>query len=125
MTGVLRCAVVTALCWVAYGADAADVESGRAVFQVCAACHPSKPGELSIGPTLYGVVGRASGSVTGFDYSAAMKASNRTWTLQALDQYLSDPAAVIPNNKMAYAGVKDPQDRADLIAYLATLGNTP
>lgn len=111
------------MAWLPFLTLAADVESGRAVFQVCSACHSTKPDQTSIGPSLFGVVGRPSGSVPGFDYSPAMKAAHKTWSPKALSQYLADPAAVVPGNKMAYAGVKDPEDRADLIAYLKTLNN--
>lgn len=105
-------------------AAAADVESGRAVFQVCQACHSSKPGETGIGPTLAGIVGRRAGSLPGYDYSAAMKAAGAKgliWDRKTLGGYLTNPSSYLPGIKMTLAGLPDPQDREDLIAYLGTL----
>jgi cytochrome c len=103
---------------------AADVESGKAVSLLCQACHSLKPGEKHIGPTLYGVLGRRSGSVPEFEYSPAMKSAGKTWNRKTLDAFLKGPATFIPGTKMPLAGVPDATDRADLIAYLSQLGKS-
>ncbi|HTK80316.1 MAG TPA: cytochrome c family protein [Rhizomicrobium sp.] len=102
--------------------DAADVSNGKAMFSRCAACHNAvKGGPNMIGPNLHGVVGRKAGTKSGFSYSLAMKNSGITWTNQKLDAYIAHPAQVVPANRMAFAGISDPKQRADLIAYLGTL----
>lgn len=103
-------------------AQAADLADGEAVFRSqCGICHSPKPDRNMIGPTLFGVVGRTTGSVTGYAYSVSNKNSNVTWTPEVLDKYLESPKVVIPGTKMPYAGLKDPVKRADLIGYLETL----
>ena len=103
-------------------ASAADPDAGKAVFRSqCAICHAIQPGRNMIGPSLFGVVGRKTGSEAGYSYSVANKNANITWTPQTLDKYLQSPRTVIPGTKMPYAGLNDPTKRADLIAYLATL----
>jgi cytochrome c len=101
---------------------AGDAGAGKAVFQsTCSICHSVQPGQNKIGPTLFGVVGRKTGSVTGYSYSPANQAANMTWDNATLDKYLEAPRATIPGTKMTFAGVKDAGKRADLIAYLDTL----
>jgi cytochrome c len=101
---------------------AGDPTAGKAVFQSnCVVCHANRAGDNKIGPTLFGVVGRKTGSVPEYTYSPANIGANITWTDAELDAYLAAPRAVIPGTKMAYAGVKDATKRADLIAYLDTL----
>lgn len=102
--------------------DPAQVNQGKTFFNdVCSACHTNKPNQNRIGPSLFGVVGRHAGSAPGFDYSAAMKGAQVTWNPETLDRYLADPKAVVPGNKMPYAGVKNEERRKDLISYLSTL----
>ena len=96
-----------------------DATKGETVFVQCKTCHD--PVQNKIGPHLDGVVGRHSGSVADFSYSTANKNSGITWTPEKLFQYLEKPQRVVPGTKMAFAGVSDPQKRADLIAYLGTL----
>jgi cytochrome c len=101
---------------------AGDPAAGRAVFSSsCGICHTVKPGDNKIGPTLFGVVGRKTGTVPDYTYSSANLTANIIWTDAELDKYLAAPRATIPGTKMAYAGVKDATKRADLIAYLDTL----
>ncbi|HUN51491.1 MAG TPA: cytochrome c family protein, partial [Candidatus Sulfotelmatobacter sp.] len=91
----------------------------------CAICHSSEEGVNKLGPSLHAVVGRASGSIADYPYSDAMKAANRVWDAQTLDIYLTDPRALVPGIKMTFPGLKDPSDRANVIAYLRTLSDNP
>jgi cytochrome c len=100
---------------------AGDVEAGKVVFKKCAVCHSAEQGKNKIGPSLWGVVGRPSASVEGFNYSPAMKAANKTWDDPTLHQYLEAPSKMVPGTKMAFPGLKEEKDRDDVIAYLATL----
>ena len=103
-------------------AKAADAKAGQEIFSRCAACHTvQKGGANGLGPNLFGVVGRKAGSRPDFSYSAAMKNAGFTWTPQKLDAYIAHPAEVVPGNRMAFAGIPDAKQRADLIAYLGTL----
>lgn len=102
-------------------ASAQDAEAGKKVFAKCAPCHAVGAGAKNkVGPELNGLVGRASGSVEGFNYSPAMKGAGITWDETSLDEYLADPKKKVPGNKMLFAGVKDEVERGDLIAYLAS-----
>ncbi|WP_037502384.1 c-type cytochrome [Sphingomonas jaspsi] len=99
-----------------------DAAHGKVIFTQCQACHAIEEGVNKIGPSLAGVVGRHSGSVAGYAYSAANKNSGITWTPEKLYQYLENPQRVVPGTKMAFAGLSKGQDRADVIAYLKTGG---
>ncbi len=120
-TAVLGVASITA------GAVVADVPAGDATrgaeaFLVCSACHAVDPGGAAlIGPNLRGVVGRPVASAPGFDYSPELAAIGGTWTPAEIDRFLSDPAAFAPGTRMGFVGVADARERADLVAYLATL----
>jgi cytochrome c len=99
----------------------ADVAKGQAVFaQQCAACHTvTNGGGDGVGPNLYGIVGSKSFSHAGFDYSDAVKPkAGQLWTGDLLSSWLEDPAAFAPGTHMGYSGLKNPQTRADVIAYL-------
>lgn len=102
----------------AYASLHGDPAAGKVAFTACKTCHVVAPGQNRIGPSLYGVVGRTSGSVPGFQYSAANKNSHIVWTEPVLYQYLLAPQAYVPGTKMTYPGLKDAQKRADVIAYL-------
>ena len=101
-------------------APAATAEvSGEKSFAKCTACHKVEKGAPNgIGPNLHGIVGKAVASVEGFAYSPAMAAKGGNWDEAALDAYIENPRKVVPGTKMSFAGLKDPQDRADIIAYL-------
>ena len=92
-----------------------------AAFGQCAACHSVEPGMNGVGPSLAGVVGRKAGSVSGFAYSEANKASGLTWDEKTLDTYLTNPMKMVPGTKMTFAGLPDPAQRKAVIEYLKTL----
>ena len=104
-------------------ADPGNAEAGEEVFKKCRACHKVGPEATNaVGPSLTGIVGRKVGTVKDYAYSDANQAFGATgavWTEDELFKYLENPLAYMPKTKMAFAGVKDEQDRRDLIAYLA------
>jgi cytochrome c len=101
---------------------AQDADNGAEVFKRCRACHDVGPtAKNKVGPVLNGIVGRKAGTIDGFNYSDANKkagAEGWVWTEEKMMEYLLNPRAAMPGNKMAYAGLKDEQDRKDLVAYL-------
>ena len=103
-------------------ARAQNADTGQSVFkQACGICHDVAAGRNRIGPSLFGVVGRAAGGVPNFHYSDGNKNSGMTWDTATLDRYLVNPRGTVPGTTMSYGGLKDDQKRHDLIAYLATL----
>ncbi|HEY6642678.1 c-type cytochrome [Povalibacter sp.] len=112
--------MAAALGGVALRAADSSGNAGQEAFAQCAACH-STDGSNGVGPSLKGIVGRASGGAPGFAYSNAMKHARLTWTAATLDKYIANPQAVVPGNVMPYAGMSDPGQRSALIAYLSTL----
>ncbi len=101
---------------------AGDATKGADVYKRCAICHNAENGGGNrIGPNLFGVVGRPAGSVAGYSYSTAMKGSGITWTNEALAEYVTNPKKKVPGDKMSFPGLSDPNQVADLIAYLDTL----
>ncbi|MFN3862787.1 MAG: c-type cytochrome [Erythrobacter sp.] len=101
-----------------YASFTTDPAAGEKVFALCRSCHVLDEGVNRVGPSLHKVVGRKSGSVPGFAYSDANKNSGVTWTTDVLFKYLEDPKGFMPGTKMAFPGIKDAQDRANLVAYL-------
>jgi cytochrome c len=95
-----------------------SAEAGEKVFKQCMACHSVKAGENKLGPSLHGIIGRPAGQVAGYKYSTANQKSAKTWDEETMFTYIEAPQRAMPGTKMAYAGLKKPQDRADLIAYL-------
>jgi cytochrome c len=96
-----------------------DANRGRALYQSCLGCHSID--EDDVGPRHRGVVGRRAGSVPSYAYSAALRSSGLVWMPSVLDRWLQNPQALVPGSKMFFS-LADPRDRADIIAYLATLG---
>jgi cytochrome c len=104
----------------------ASADNGKDTFKRCLQCHTAeKGGPNRVGPNLYGIVGRGRAEHAGFPYSEAMKSHPGKWTFEELAKYLHDPKADIPGNKMAFVGIKDNAELADLIAYLRTLSDNP
>ena len=95
-----------------------DAARGEAKFQDCAACHKLEAGANNVGPSLHGVFARKAGELADFRYSPAIKRSGIAWTPETLDKFITDPQALVPGNRMPYAGMANASDRADLIAYL-------
>lgn len=97
-----------------------DPVAGKRVFAQCATCHSVNAGENRVGPSLHNIIGREAGEVEGFRYSEANKNSHLVWSEQELFTYLENPRAKIPGTTMAFVGLRNPQQRADVIAYLKT-----
>ncbi|WP_448582259.1 c-type cytochrome [Thermaurantiacus sp.] len=105
----------------------ADPARGEAAFKKCAACHSiDKGGANGIGPNLYGIVGAKHAHIAGFGYSPALQAlADKRWDWASLSEWLKNPRAAIPGNKMAFAGISKAQERADLLAYLNSKSDSP
>lgn len=97
-----------------------DAERGRVIYERCQACHSIQRNRS--GPKHCGLLGRTAGSLEGYRYSKALYESNIVWDEESLDRFLENPFKAVPGTRMGYAGVKDPQERADLIAYLVSVG---
>lgn len=106
--------------------SAADIARGEKVSRACAACHTfDKGGANGTGPNLWGVVGSGKGADSGFAYSEDMKSAGGTWDYQALNHFLWKPKSYIPGTKMNFIGLKKPEDRAAMIAWLRSLSDSP
>ncbi|OQW44445.1 MAG: cytochrome C [Proteobacteria bacterium SG_bin6] len=102
----------------------AEVTKGEAVFKKCASCHNAQSGGANgIGPNLYGIVGHQVAAHPGFAYSDALKAKGGTWTFAALNEWLTNPRKYAEGTKMSFAGLTNPEDRANVIAYLNAQGS--
>jgi cytochrome c len=120
LTGIIMAGLVAGMPQQARANDAAAGE--QAVKRLCSSCHiVTAEGRRGVGPTLWNVVGRKSGTVEGFRYSTANQNANIVWSPEILDKYLTNPRAVVPGTTMAFAGIKNDAERANVIAYLQTL----
>ncbi len=97
-----------------------DPARGETIFMRCAACHAVAEDRNGAGPHLVGLIGRPAGAAEGFRYSDALSQSDLTWDRSTLSAYLLEPGAVLPGTRKAGV-LTDPQDVADVVAYLATL----
>jgi len=104
----------------------ADVGKGQASFKKCAACHTAEQGGPNkVGPNLYGVVGAPKARIAGFNYSGPLKAKGGEWSYDELNAFITNPKAHIPGTIMAFAGIQQAGERADLLAYLRSLHASP
>ena len=104
----------------------ASVDAGKDAFKACAQCHKTEKGAASPqGPNLHGVIGRDIAKAPGFAFSPALAGKGGKWDFGSLAAYIHDPRGYVPGNRMAYAGMKDDKDLADLLAFLRTQADTP
>lgn len=114
--GLIGAGVVALAAHGAPAMAAGDAARGAAIYERCAACHSLEHNRT--GPKHCGLFGRRAGSLPDFDYSPAMRASGLVWDERTLDRFLAAPTKVVPGTSMGYAGVSDPGERAELIAWL-------
>ncbi|AQX17900.1 cytochrome c [Bartonella sp. CDC_skunk] len=102
-----------------------DLENGRKIFRQCAICHASKPGGSNrVGPSLWEIVDRPFASIKNFSYSKVLRAnSDKKWDFFTLDRYIQSPRQAFPGTIMSFRGIKNDQDRADLLLYLRSLSD--
>ena len=104
----------------------ADAAKGENVFKKCAACHNADPGGANaLGPALYGVMGNPVAAHPGFAFSDALKSKGGTWDWETMSAWLANPKAFAPGTKMTFAGLSNPQDRADLMVFLNSRDPSP
>jgi len=102
---------------------AADAGKGEKAYSKCKACHKLEEGAHGTGPSLFAIIDRDIAAIDGYSYSGGMAALEGDWTVEALFKFLEKPKDFVPGTKMSFAGLKKSSDRANLIAYLATIGN--
>lgn len=102
------------------GQSAGDAKAGGTVFETtCGNCHTVKAGKHKSGPSLFAVIGRQAGSEKNFEYSDALKQANITWTAESLNNFITNPKAMVDKTKMKFAGLSNETSRANLLAFLA------
>ncbi len=103
-----------------------DVEHGKKVFKKCSSCHMiTSGGKNMIGPNLWGIIGKESGSVSEYNYSKAMAAFGKKWNFEEINGFLIKPSAYVKGTKMAFAGLKNEKDRASVILFMNSKSNSP
>ena len=118
LTGTITALALLALASQAFAAEG-NPARGQRVFGACAACHSLQPDQNMTGPSLANVWNRKAGSLSSFNrYSPALKSANIEWNDKTLDEWINDPQHVVPGNQMTFAGIKNAQQRADLLAFL-------
>jgi cytochrome c len=111
---------------IAFYLASADAAKGEAVFKKCAACHNAEPGGANaLGPALYGVMGNPVAGHPGFAFSGPLKEKGGTWDWETMSQWLANPKKFAPGTKMTFAGLGNPQDRADVMAFLNSRDSAP
>jgi cytochrome c len=111
---------------IAFYLASGDAAKGEAVFKKCAACHNAEPGGANaLGPGLYGVMGNPVAGHPGFAFSEALKSKGGTWDWETMSQWLSNPKKFAPGTKMTFAGLGNPQDRADVMLFLNSRDSAP
>ena len=104
----------------------ANIENGKNVAKKCLQCHTFEKGGLNkIGPNLYGVLGKKFAHMAGFAYSTALSKMQGTWTFEELNKMIYKPGKFVSGTKMAFAGLKEAKDRADVIAYINSMSDSP
>ncbi|MDG1418187.1 MAG: cytochrome c family protein [Maricaulis sp.] len=98
----------------------ADLTNGRRQFRRCQSCHTmNEGGRHTVGPNLFGLMGSAAASSEGYSYSSALTSANLTWDTATLDAWIANPRALVPGNRMSFVGLRDAEDRRDVIGYIA------
>lgn len=111
--------VGVALAALASSADAADPDAGQQLYAQCQSCHGLAPEEHRVGPSLHGIFGREAGTAPGFTrYSQALVESGIVWDEETMRDYIADPLGYVPGSRKTYPGVRDAEQREDLVAYL-------
>ena len=111
---------------IAFYLASADAAKGENVFKKCAACHNAEPGGANaLGPALYGVMGNPVAAHPGFAFSDPLKSKGGTWDWETMSQWLANPKKFAPGTKMTFAGLSNPQDRADVMAFLNSRDSAP
>lgn len=127
--GLLSLTLILAVGTGVMAQEAGNADKGKSIFNRCKACHTfDESGKSRMGPNLYGVVGRKAATYPGYNYSPAMKkagADGMVWTSAELDIYLVNPQKLVPHTKMSFPGIKNDQERADVIAYLSEASKAP
>ena len=111
---------------IAFYLASADAAKGEQVFKKCAACHNAEPGGANaLGPALYGVMGNPVAAHPGFAFSEPLKSKGGTWDWETMSEWLANPRSFAPGTKMTFAGLSNPQDRADVMLFLNARDNAP
>lgn len=102
---------------------AASAADGESLFRSCKSCHSVEPGKNGTGPSLFGVVNRPVDSIADYSYSGALEEVVDVWTPENLSNFIENPRGYAPGTAMGFSGMRKAEDRANLIAYLATMSN--